>query len=68
MESFIKEHFLLHKYLLSMEVGKTCSLTTSRCPYNTIKSVCYQLKKQGKGVWKVTKKHCISSTSITREQ
>lgn len=66
MESFIKEHFLLNKFLLSMGVGECRSIEAARCAYTNIKSVCCQLKKQGKGEWSVSKKHCVGSTLITR--
>lgn len=67
MSVYFKQTFLLNKFLLSMEIGKGCSIATSQSRYSTIKSVCSQLKKQGLGVWRVSKKHCIDTTYIIRE-
>ncbi|MCQ2311592.1 MAG: hypothetical protein MJZ64_07590 [Paludibacteraceae bacterium] len=66
-ETFIKEQFLLYKYLLSMAVREERHLPTSCAKYANIRSVCSQLKKQGRGVWSVSKKHCIDTTHIIRE-
>lgn len=66
-ETFIKEQFLLYKYLLSMAVHEERVLPTSCAKYANIKSVCSQLKKQGRGMWRVSKKHRIDTTYIIRE-
>lgn len=66
-ETFIKEQFLLYKYLQSMAVNEERILPTSCAKYATIRSVCSQLKKQGKGLWHVSKKHRIDTTYIKRE-
>lgn len=66
-ETFFREQFLLYKYLLSMAVNEQRILPTSCAKYSTIKSVCSQLKKQGHGVWKVSKKHMVDTTHIIRE-
>lgn len=48
--------FQPRKYLLSMRVGEERTVLTRVCKYESIKSVASQLKKQGCGLWKVSKK------------
>lgn len=48
--------FQPRKYLLSMKIGDERTLLTRDCKYESIKSVASQLKKQGCGLWKVSKK------------
>ncbi len=48
--------FQPRKYLLSMKVGEQRTLLTRTHSYASIKSVASQLKKQGCGLWKVSKK------------
>lgn len=67
-ETFFREQFLLYKYLKSMVVQEERTLPTKLAKYSTIKSVCCQLKKQGHGVWKVSKKHMVDTTHIIREK
>ena len=48
--------FQPRKYLLSMRVGEERTVLTRVCKYESIKSVASQLKRDGLGVWKVSKK------------
>lgn len=56
MNEFENVHFCVRKYLLSFFVGEERLLPVSKCKYANIKSNCSQLKAQGVGEWKVTKK------------
>jgi hypothetical protein len=48
--------FQPRKYLLSMKVGIPRTVQSRVCKYESIKSVASQLKRDGLGVWKVSKK------------
>ncbi len=58
---FEVKHFLTRKWLLSLEVNKPEMLPVASCSYHSLKSTCSQLKKDGVGEWKVSKKHCLST-------
>lgn len=63
---FEVKHFLSRKWLQSMAQGEERTLPEHKCSYTSIRCTCSQLKKMGRGVWKVSKKGNNGKIRITR--
>ena len=72
-EEFVKNHFLVRKFLRKMAVGDRKYVPNGKCSYNNLKATAHQLKQFGEGVWRVSKKNrALQGFSdgawVTREQ
>ena len=64
--NFVVKHFLVRKWLLDFEVGEVRQMDVEVCRYVNMKSTISQMKRMGKGEWKISKKHMSSTYEVTR--
>ena len=63
---FETQHFLVRKWLLSFVEGEERLLPVTKLPYQNLKATCVQMKRIGKGEWKVSKKGLDGYTRVRR--